>query len=251
MTYHVQKNTMPVTRAHIRATVIVGLGLFFDLFDVFLAGVLSTVLTASFVKCGRVAMAVCRRLIGRRDRMELAAASPGIAQVAGLRERGTPSFSGSPRRPVPQDDAHAFGVPDLSDRRLLRFWHDHPAGAGGEGIFGVIVIDLCDDHVSWLSHRRCPVRRRGRTHGTPATYRCLSAPDGCVWIRSRLCQNARWDHALWICIHCDQQYLLERLPYPAGRGLPHRSSRPGRRSDLWTEPAFKRGHALCPWSGFA
>src|SRR5947209_17180905 len=41
-------NHLPVTRAHIRATVIVGLGLFFDLFDVFLAGVLSTVLTASF-----------------------------------------------------------------------------------------------------------------------------------------------------------------------------------------------------------
>ena len=36
-------NRLPVTRAHIRATVIVGLGLFFDLFDVFLAGVLSTV----------------------------------------------------------------------------------------------------------------------------------------------------------------------------------------------------------------
>src|SRR5436189_6345993 len=41
-------NHLPVTRAHIRATVIVGLGLFFDLFDVFLAGVLSTVLTASY-----------------------------------------------------------------------------------------------------------------------------------------------------------------------------------------------------------
>ena len=41
-------NRLPVTRAHVRATVIVGLGLFFDLFDVFLAGVLSTVLTASF-----------------------------------------------------------------------------------------------------------------------------------------------------------------------------------------------------------
>src|SRR5438034_10260608 len=41
-------NHLPVTRAHIRSTIIVGLGLFFDLFDVFLAGVLSTVLTASF-----------------------------------------------------------------------------------------------------------------------------------------------------------------------------------------------------------
>lgn len=43
-----QLNLLPVTRAHWRTTVIVGLGLFFDLFDVFLAGVLSTVLTASF-----------------------------------------------------------------------------------------------------------------------------------------------------------------------------------------------------------
>src|SRR5438552_2266297 len=43
-----QLNLLPVTRAHWRITVIVGLGLFFDLFDVFLAGVLSTVLTASF-----------------------------------------------------------------------------------------------------------------------------------------------------------------------------------------------------------
>lgn len=43
-----QLNLLPVTRAHWRTTVIVGLGLFFDLFDVFLAGILSTVLTASF-----------------------------------------------------------------------------------------------------------------------------------------------------------------------------------------------------------
>src|SRR5262245_15674068 len=43
-----QLNRLPLTRAHWRITIIVGLGLFFDLFDVFLAGVLSTVLTASF-----------------------------------------------------------------------------------------------------------------------------------------------------------------------------------------------------------
>lgn len=43
-----QLDGLPVTRAHRRAAVIVGLSLFFDLFDVFLAGVLSTVLTASF-----------------------------------------------------------------------------------------------------------------------------------------------------------------------------------------------------------
>jgi putative MFS transporter len=43
-----QLDGLPVTRAHRRVAVIVGLGLFFDLFDVFLAGVLSTVLTASF-----------------------------------------------------------------------------------------------------------------------------------------------------------------------------------------------------------
>jgi len=43
-----QLNVLPVTRAHWRITIIVGLGLFFDLFDVFLAGVLSTVLTTSF-----------------------------------------------------------------------------------------------------------------------------------------------------------------------------------------------------------
>lgn len=41
-------NRLPVTRAHIRITVIVGLGLFFDFFDVFLAGVIGTVLTDSF-----------------------------------------------------------------------------------------------------------------------------------------------------------------------------------------------------------
>ena len=43
-----QLNRLPLTRAHWRITIIVGLGLFFDLFDVFLAGVLSTVLTSSF-----------------------------------------------------------------------------------------------------------------------------------------------------------------------------------------------------------
>jgi putative MFS transporter len=37
-----------VTRAHWRATLVVGLGLFFDVFDVFLAGVLGTVLVRSF-----------------------------------------------------------------------------------------------------------------------------------------------------------------------------------------------------------
>jgi putative MFS transporter len=41
-------NGLPVTRAHIRITIIVGLGLFFDFFDVFLAGVIGTVLTTSF-----------------------------------------------------------------------------------------------------------------------------------------------------------------------------------------------------------
>src|SRR5258707_13383859 len=43
-----QLNSLPLTRAHWRITTIVGLGLFFDLFDVFLAGVLSTVLATSF-----------------------------------------------------------------------------------------------------------------------------------------------------------------------------------------------------------
>lgn len=38
----------PVTRVHRRITIIIGLGLFFDIFDVFLAGVLGTVLTKSF-----------------------------------------------------------------------------------------------------------------------------------------------------------------------------------------------------------
>jgi len=39
---------LTVTPAHIQITVIVGLGLFFDFFDVFLAGVIGTVLTTSF-----------------------------------------------------------------------------------------------------------------------------------------------------------------------------------------------------------
>src|SRR5262249_1110029 len=47
-------NHLPVARAHIRATVIVGLGVFVGLFDVFLAGVLSTVLTAPFGMSDRV-----------------------------------------------------------------------------------------------------------------------------------------------------------------------------------------------------
>jgi putative MFS transporter len=38
----------PLARAHWRVTIVVGLGLFFDLFDVFLAGTLGTVLTRSF-----------------------------------------------------------------------------------------------------------------------------------------------------------------------------------------------------------
>lgn len=38
----------PITRRHRQITLVIGLGLFFDIFDVFLAGVLSTVLTGSF-----------------------------------------------------------------------------------------------------------------------------------------------------------------------------------------------------------
>lgn len=38
----------PLTKTHWRTTIVIGLGLFFDIFDVFLAGVLSTVLKKSF-----------------------------------------------------------------------------------------------------------------------------------------------------------------------------------------------------------
>jgi len=41
-------DSLPPGPLHIRAMVIVGLGLFFDLYDVFLAGVLGTVITSSF-----------------------------------------------------------------------------------------------------------------------------------------------------------------------------------------------------------
>ena len=41
-------NRLPPTRTHKRATVIAGIGSFFDLFDIFLAGVLGTVLTQQF-----------------------------------------------------------------------------------------------------------------------------------------------------------------------------------------------------------
>lgn len=41
-------NRLPITRTHRVATVIVGIGAFFDLFDIFLAGVLGTVLTREF-----------------------------------------------------------------------------------------------------------------------------------------------------------------------------------------------------------
>jgi len=41
-------NRLPPTRTHTNATVIAGIGSFFDLFDIFLAGVLGTVLTQQF-----------------------------------------------------------------------------------------------------------------------------------------------------------------------------------------------------------
>ena len=41
-------NRLPPTRIHRTATVIAGIGTFFDLFDIFLAGVLGTVLTQQF-----------------------------------------------------------------------------------------------------------------------------------------------------------------------------------------------------------
>jgi len=41
-------NRLPATRTHIQATIIAGIGSFFDLFDIFLAGVLGTVLTQRF-----------------------------------------------------------------------------------------------------------------------------------------------------------------------------------------------------------
>lgn len=42
-------NRLPIVRVHRLATVIVGIGAFFDLFDIFLAGVLATVLTKHFM----------------------------------------------------------------------------------------------------------------------------------------------------------------------------------------------------------
>ena len=42
-------NGLPIVRTHRLATVIVGIGVFFDLFDIFLAGVLATVLTKEFM----------------------------------------------------------------------------------------------------------------------------------------------------------------------------------------------------------
>jgi len=41
-------NRLPPTRTHVQATIIAGIGSFFDLFDIFLAGVLGTVLTREF-----------------------------------------------------------------------------------------------------------------------------------------------------------------------------------------------------------
>jgi putative MFS transporter len=41
-------NRLPPTRTHVQATIIAGIGSFFDLFDIFLAGVLGTVLTQRF-----------------------------------------------------------------------------------------------------------------------------------------------------------------------------------------------------------
>ena len=41
-------NRLPPTRTHRAATLIAGIGSFFDLFDIFLAGVLGTVLTQQF-----------------------------------------------------------------------------------------------------------------------------------------------------------------------------------------------------------
>jgi len=41
-------NRLPRTRTHVHATIIAGIGSFFDLFDIFLAGVLGTVLTQRF-----------------------------------------------------------------------------------------------------------------------------------------------------------------------------------------------------------
>src|SRR4026209_1110285 len=41
-------NRLPATRTHRHATVVAGIGSFFDLFDIFLAGVLAPVLTQQF-----------------------------------------------------------------------------------------------------------------------------------------------------------------------------------------------------------
>src|SRR5205823_11628324 len=48
-------NRLPPTAVHRRATIIAGIGSFFDLFDIFLAGVLGTVLTQQF-HLGRAAL---------------------------------------------------------------------------------------------------------------------------------------------------------------------------------------------------
>jgi putative MFS transporter len=50
-------NRLPPTRTHRRATIVAGIGSFFDLFDIFLAGVLATVLTQEF-QLSRVSLPV-------------------------------------------------------------------------------------------------------------------------------------------------------------------------------------------------
>lgn len=90
----------PVTRRHWRITLIVGLGLFFDIFDVFLAGVLGTVLTKSFglsqatlpavlgssflgMFFGAVFMGVVADRIGRRPAFLLNLATYSLFTLAG------------------------------------------------------------------------------------------------------------------------------------------------------------------------
>ena len=68
-------NRLPPTATHRRATVVAGIGTFFDLFDIFLAGVLGTVLVQQFhlsraslpplIASGFIGMFVGATLLGR------------------------------------------------------------------------------------------------------------------------------------------------------------------------------------------
>ena len=150
-------NRLPPTRIHRHATIIAGIGSFFDLFDIFLAGVLGTVLTQQF----HLTRAALPPIIGssfRRHVLRRDAARP-VRRPRAAAGRRFCSISAS----IPASRCSARSAPNVAMLIVTRFLAG--IGIGAE-------LPLVDAYLSEL----LPARHRGRYTAWAYTLGFLGVP---------------------------------------------------------------------------